>query len=844
MPTPRLRITDGIDFFDLLLDNADAGNSGLGVAEFKDDGYERNDALAEGRQPVAFVRDDIIENYRVNITASSGDLVIQRENELIALLEKGIRYWSLTSAQNFDKSVVYIEEKSGDETKATYSVMKKYKITGRSSLYDSSQVSSYSLSLNLIIAHGQRLSLPPNQSQQIQADGLHDVMKETSLSMTSTGDVLSTFKRSETTTAAPPIIGHLSEPILAAIRFTSVPIDKLSTIYDARLIVVAGGSSTNNVYVNQTLHDSDNSPAFSTGTEMLSRQKTESSKLWDVPNFAGINQEYESNSIRNQLQEVVNRSGWATNNAITCFLDDNLSPNGNSHQLRINLSNPHKLNAVWSEGQSIGQLATGANKVHFSNKYSSANITHIFTYNGVSFSSNLFGSSLPQTLPVDTTSKELYFGISAVNNGVLSPFSSLIFDITKLVASGPVLFDWEYYDGVSFTSISTASGFEIRDNTGNMENPGDKFVNGGISGCIFKPPSDFATTTVNGVSGYWIKLSITSTTVTTNPIQNNQQIYTVTRPFINTSSVSGSIGSIYKLVIENESAEQDDGNATMYSDRIIVGVKEVVNHELFAGYINCTDSQNGAGINVSLLNDTTQSNDVTSANGFVALHTSTDKLKEDRVQIKIQDTIAPHYYGSYNVYIRVKADNSDFSFVSFSYSIGEQQSVIQRDLVKITSTSSYELLNLGIMTINSKSQSSVNPQEILINIQTENGDTPPSNIYIYDIILMPSNIWMGDFENKDVSDTIGRLKYKKTLVIDSTLVNENIVANVLNNNNEIVSSWTANATQLKLPPNKDYRFVFLSAKSGSGGEWVSEPWVVHSAKVFATSRYLVRRGNS
>lgn len=68
-------------------------------------------------------------------------------------------------------------------------------------------------------------------------------------------------------------------------------------------------------------HAHDSSPAFNTQGIVQNRARTEHYTPWDLPGDAWIrNREYRSPSLREVLQEMVNRPGWTQGNAISLLL--------------------------------------------------------------------------------------------------------------------------------------------------------------------------------------------------------------------------------------------------------------------------------------------------------------------------------------------------------------------------------------------------------------------------------------------------------------------------------------------------------------------------------------------
>ena len=112
------------------------------------------------------------------------------------------------------------------------------------------------------------------------------------------------------------------------------------------------------------------------------------------------------------------------------------------------------------------------------------------------------------------------FPNSTIQAGYNAPFSHLSFVVTS--PGGATLFPWKYWNGTAWASLTVTDGTNMLHNSGDI---------------TWTPPGDWATTTVSGVTGYWVvgTLDTThgSTTVstirssdwtaltTTNPIYNS-----------------------------------------------------------------------------------------------------------------------------------------------------------------------------------------------------------------------------------------------------------------------------------------------------------------------------------
>lgn len=106
----------------------------------------------------------------------------------------------------------------------------------------------------------------------------------------------------------------------AAMRFTNVPIPQGSTINSATLSIYVHSATYDSPDINIFLDDADNSAALTTGLNDFSgRALTTASVVWTATN---IGTGWKSpGAMTAVVQEVVNRAGWASGNAMTVLFD-------------------------------------------------------------------------------------------------------------------------------------------------------------------------------------------------------------------------------------------------------------------------------------------------------------------------------------------------------------------------------------------------------------------------------------------------------------------------------------------------------------------------------------------
>jgi len=108
-------------------------------------------------------------------------------------------------------------------------------------------------------------------------------------------------------------------------RFQTVPIDNAATVNSASVTLYRTGlSGTPELRVH--CQDADNAGTFTTTTNDISGRAVTTGVLWNTtttPNLGtGNNQDITSTDLASDVQTVVNRAGWASNNSLVVIIRD------------------------------------------------------------------------------------------------------------------------------------------------------------------------------------------------------------------------------------------------------------------------------------------------------------------------------------------------------------------------------------------------------------------------------------------------------------------------------------------------------------------------------------------
>ena len=125
----------------------------------------------------------------------------------------------------------------------------------------------------------------------------------------------------------------------SAYRFTSVTIPQGATVVNANLSLqqfqFAGTSDGSGVKTNVYAHDADTSATITSAADFQGRALTTAFTAWDDFDFTNTTHFFDSPSITAVIQEVVDRAGWASGNALNIIhRDDGSTPAGKMYTPR------------------------------------------------------------------------------------------------------------------------------------------------------------------------------------------------------------------------------------------------------------------------------------------------------------------------------------------------------------------------------------------------------------------------------------------------------------------------------------------------------------------------------
>jgi hypothetical protein len=389
--------------------------------------------------------------------------------------------------------------------------------------------------------------------------------------------------------------------------------------------------------------------------------------------------------------------------------------------------------------------------VYVVNKRNEANLTHVYEDDGGVFSANLLDAALPHRLlpAVPTTSDDMYFGIdtSVSDSG---PFDNLVFDVgtaqTNITDT-----DWLYWNG-AWAAFAT-----VRDYTASAIGSGVAFSRTGVYSVRWEIPSDWATTSVNGVTAYWVRLNIG--TVDPGPAgatQQNRRIYSATWPYaeIQAAAVGGTLPALLRIL-----AQQREDTQTGAIKRIFCGLRSQSRGSNFTAVLNASDEQNPTGIAVSAGANSSFINLVPSPTGRVIEYnpSGADSIAV-RAQFQLATSISPEYVGSFHAFFRYITTGATTSYTA-NLSVRSDQNNITTFTGETVTIAAGATTDLGIADLGKvdlppylehADADESGRVHLRINVGSSDGT---DNLRIVDLWLMPIDEWAADMDQDETSSS-------------------------------------------------------------------------------------------
>jgi hypothetical protein len=695
-------------------------------------------------------------------------MVALETSRLRTLLDKGVDYWGT----DWYQTPVYIIAQSENETNPRYAIIYNWSTPSDENPYSQPflQPAQGVVFTNwlLSIERGHWLALPPGNGEcaEASAQAPSDAAFTDDAPEASADDCYVIVPGGIVLTGTFLVFGVLSAAEEhTGIRFRSVDVPAGAIIDRAFVRFVAAGSSSSTPCATLIYGERDVTPAaWSTYADFFARfggARTNENVSWNAPAFtAGVS--YDTPDVTDVIQEIIDLGAWASGNDLAMFFMNNQSTDG---VFRTPASydnptyNPPELHIAY-RGVLHGQEATCEQECYVVCKNNVAQLTHIYTHRVAAFGPNLLGEALPYALlpNVPQANDAVYFGIdtTTTNSG---PFSSLVFDLS--VAGAGYTAIWEYWNGAWVALTPRDNTFDAR--------PLDIL---GVRSIHWIPQSDWVTTTVNAVTGYWVRLRVT-VNGTVEPEQQNRNVYTVVWPYVETSDTSGDMPALTQIRIANESFNEGTPLPRLPIDRVLVGLRSMARGESFTAYLNLADEQNPSGITVGVeATDSAFATDAGTPSGrCITYAPGAMRALAGEAYIVIGDEIVQQFYGAYHAFLRVQQTAGSAGDISAQLNIAPGSTLADssnywESVIKYTyDTNEFNWIDFGELTIfpgRIPQERSLDDITISILLSTTNA---AAVLQLYDLVLLPVDEWAGD--SKRLTDDADTLTVERTLELDA-----------------------------------------------------------------------------
>jgi hypothetical protein len=397
----------------------------------------------------------------------------------------------------------------------------------------------------------------------------------------------------------------------------------------------------------------------------------------------------------------------------------------------------------------MGCEETCTDEVMIANKQNTAQLTNIKVYDsGAGIYYDVFpGDTAYYLLPPSCGAGDMvYFGITSGTNS--GPFSSLVFDLETAMDAAAYAAVWEYYNG-TWTALDTV------DET-------DLFRRVGVGVVSFRPPTDWSTATVDGVTAWWVRLRVTALTDRISvPIQAGRHVYTVVRPCfqIDDDEIGGDLDALARILLRNRCDDEEEDVPLTRCNRVLAGLRSDERGPHFVMCINI-NSQNPYGISVSGCTLAYRP-DVPSyrycQNRLQSLTEYTDISK-----IRWDHSIARSFYGRHRIFLRcaLKYHTSppgsgvpDEVWLRMRFQNGRGGTGVTTDAVQFAAMddasdnyNDFTLLDFGTVQfpVSSHLDDVDWPDSFGVYIQAKTESSTSLWLYLYDLIIVPADEWIAD----------------------------------------------------------------------------------------------------
>lgn len=494
----------------------------------------------------------------------------------------------------------------------------------------------------------------------------------------------------------------------------------------------------------------------------------------------------------------------------------------------------------------LGMEETCDDAVIAVNKSTFSNLTHVEYYNGSTYTELQFATLPPYAFLGDTAVNThiAYFGSKTSDINVPGgTFSNLVFELTRAAENITVV--WEYWNGAAWTALTvqdSSAGFRTL----------------GVGSVHWLVPANWATTAVNGVTGYWVRSRLSA--VASNPVTpihdslySHRYLYSANLPYVEMAaeSVLGDLPAAAQIRWHNRAGSAV--NPDLEIDRMVCGLRSFKRGKFFNAYLNASDTQIPFGISLVKDVDATWASSLRAPTNrmLTVSYAGAGRLNtwNDLLQFRIANTIARDYYGSYRAFVRVNKVGAGLNTwqLRLDTYFGSGGSEAYTKTVFPTTGMDWELLDFGQITIPS-SQISFSSNELAdVTVIAIEGSCTTIGVAlnIYDLILIPTDEWAIDTRSPS-GPIVGEARIEGGDYMDIDSISnpkQMIVATNRSPADLVISRYqTISNGPVMLQTRQQQRLWFLSMSYNT--VWRSYPETAGSVQVNKQQKYLYARGNA
>ena len=332
MPLAELYVTDGTTTVDLLGDGLCLTDWRPSYPGMKGGGTWQSSPLADGRRLAQYRYNHVVDVFTLNGRGFTQDAMIRQLQELNRLLIKARQYWTA----DWQDEPVYLVAKSGRETNTRYALIHSYDFPQDGAPYGQPFAKNWGRigmeGLTLAVEHALWQSTIPGEGDCTEVYATEDYEASVTIEehvIQSTDDakveeVVNTITLGGTSIAFGRAAGTGNDENIG-MRFQTVGVPQGATILWAYVQFQAGqtnGGVTVNTLV--SCEDADDTITFFAGApgfaDFMGRPRT-AGVAWS-PGAWTMGQFYYTPDIATEVQTVVDRVGWAANNNMVVFVDE------------------------------------------------------------------------------------------------------------------------------------------------------------------------------------------------------------------------------------------------------------------------------------------------------------------------------------------------------------------------------------------------------------------------------------------------------------------------------------------------------------------------------------------